>query len=514
MAILDQFGRPIETKKPPRDTHSLSYAPVANSDRAQVAAGLTPDRLAAIFRAADAGDVSRQADLFDQIEERSGHLLGEKTKRVNSILDVPFEFTPASDDARDVRIMEELETWWAGLTDAADVLVSMQDAVGKGFTGMEINWDTSSGQAVPESLEFIEQHRFVFTDDRGYVTKTPRLITDDNLMGEEIPAWRMLFHAYGGKSGHPTKSGIYRVVTWNYLFANYAIKDWVVFCEVYGMPLRIGKYEPGASNDDKAALKRALVTIGTDMAGIISKATEIDFVENKGTANGDLYHQLVQFCNKEISKAVLGQTLSADVGDTGSYAATKTHNDIRLDLLKADARAVAMSLRHQLFRPWVYFNHGFDAGIPGYDAVWDDDEDLGAKAEWLDKVVARVAVPAVWYREQFKIPEPKKGEETVGGASAMVAAKADHKRIAGKLDAQGENLGPEDTLDALGEATAQRADLGPVFETIKTALDESASLEEFRDRIIALGDQMDPEALGTFLAQAMTVAELAGRYDA
>ena len=36
-----------------------------------------------------------------------------------------------------------------------------------------------------------------------------------------------------------------------YLFKNYDLKDWVSFAEVYGLPLRLGKYAPGASEADK-----------------------------------------------------------------------------------------------------------------------------------------------------------------------------------------------------------------------------------------------------------------------
>jgi len=42
-----------------------------------------------------------------------------------------------------------------------------------------------------------------------------------------------------------------------YLFKNYAVKDRVAFAEVFGMPLRIGKYEPGATKADREALIQA-----------------------------------------------------------------------------------------------------------------------------------------------------------------------------------------------------------------------------------------------------------------
>ena len=355
------------------------------------------------------------------------------------------------------------------------------------------------------------------------MSKVPKLITDDHLMGMEIPAWRMVMHTYGGKSGHPTRAGIYRVVCWNYLFANYTIKDWVMFCEIYGMPVRIGKYESGASKDDKTALKAALRAIGTDAAGIISKNTEIEFVDSRGTTNSDLYHQLIQFCNKEISKAMLGQTLTADVGDKGSYAAAKTHNEIREDLLRADARAMAKTIRHQLLRPWVYFNYGFDAAVPGFDAVWDDDDDLNEKADWVDKILNRVAVPKKWLFEQFKIPEAQDGEETVGGPAAgpaipaaTVPAKMAGGRFVAKSAAGDDSASPEETLAAIGQKTAEAADPGPWLARIEAAMNEAAGLEEFKAAIMAMAenDGLGHPAMGELLAKAMAVAELAGRFDA
>ncbi len=45
-----------------------------NSQSSYPSQGLTPERLAAIFREADAGDVRRQAELFEEMEEKDAHL--------------------------------------------------------------------------------------------------------------------------------------------------------------------------------------------------------------------------------------------------------------------------------------------------------------------------------------------------------------------------------------------------------------------------------------------------------
>jgi phage gp29-like protein len=518
MQLYDQFNRPIKpTRKP--ESRTLAAAPILDSWREYVSAGVTPQKMAALFREADAGDVSRQAMLFDQIEEKDGHLLGEKSKRQNVILDMDFTVTPASDDARGIRIADFVRDFLDARTDWDDVLVSLQDAVGKGFVGIDIDWDVSSGQAMPEKFNFIEQKRFLFTDRNGYVRQEPLLLTDENPMGDEIPAWRMLFHRYGGMSGHPTRSGVFRVCAWWYLFKNYSVKDWVSFCEIYGMPLRLGKYDTGATKDDKDALITAITTLGTDAAGIISKSTEIEFIDTlNAAAKGDLYEGLAKFANAEMSKAILGQTLTAEVGDKGSYAASQTHNDVRKDLLKADGRAIATTVRNQLLRPLVGFNFGWDATVPLFEAVLEEDEDLNKKAEWVEKLLDRgVVMPVKWLRQEFKIPEPEPGDEVVGGPVASGQSTVDsgsttHVAKAGISPA--DDPTPASTLDALGRQALAGADMDDMIKPIEELLARANSLEEFRDGLLEKFADMDEQTMADNMAKAMAAADLAGRFDA
>lgn len=72
---------------------------------------------------------------------------------------------------------------------------------------------------------------------------------------------------------------------WMYLFKNYALKNWMGFAEVYRMPLRVGKYEPEASKADRGALIQTVRSLGSDASGVISKSTEIEFIEaQKGSS--------------------------------------------------------------------------------------------------------------------------------------------------------------------------------------------------------------------------------------
>ena len=520
MTLYDQFNRPIESTKPPEDDRVLSVAPLMESARDYVSSGLTPKKLAAIFQEADGGNMGRQSELFDQIEEKDAHILAEIAKRKNVILDMDFSLTAASDTQRDLDVVEFIQKWMDNLTDWPETITSLQDAIGKGYSGLEINWDVSSGQAIPDAFEYIEQKRFLFHDASGLLTRIPQLITDEEMMGMEIPPWRVLFHEYGGKSGHPTRSGIFRVCTWMYLFKNYSIKDWMTFCELCGIPIRLGKYDSGASKEDKAALIRAISSIGTAAAGVISKNTEITFVENTGTGvRSDMFEKLARFCNGECSKAILGQTLTADSDGKGSYALGAVHDGIRTDLMKADGRAIARTIRHQLLRPLVMFNFGEDTPVPGYEATWDQPEDLKAKIDWVGPVMEQVPVGKKWFYSEFNVPIPEEGEETIGGTPVpgqptdSVAAKSTPETLIAKMSSKSGDLTPRDTLDALAGDRFNFADSTPLVAQIASMLDQAGSLEEFGAMLAEAGGDLDKDELATRMARGLALADLAGRYD-
>jgi len=518
--ILDQFGREIKTMKAP-ERRPLAAAPVLDSWREYVSAGLTPRRLTALLKEADSGNVQRQAELFDQMEEKDAHLLGEAEKRRNAILDVEFRVSPASEDSRDVKVAEFVQEYFDNMSDWDDTLVSLQDGVGKGFAALEIHWDVSSGQAMPRDLEFIEQKRFLFTDPAGYLRKYPRLISDDNMMGEEIPPWKLLFHRYGGKAGHAARSGIYRVCAWMFLFRNYAIKDWMGFLEVFGMPLRLGKYDAGASKEDKDALIMAIQSLGSDAAGIISKNTEIEFIEavKSGTKGDNPYLAMSEFCAKEMSKALLGQTLTADVGDVGSYAAAGVHNEVRIDLAKADTRADAATVRYQLIRPMVGFNWGWDTPVPGYAAVWNEREDLKSLSEVYKNVITfGQPVSPEHVSERFGIPLPEKGQAVLQPVSSMgmmkVAAKNEPQN---SRTAEQQKFDPDqEEIEELADDSLARAETAwqGIDAPVRKLIESSSSLEEVRDRIFEMYRDMDPGDLEKLIKDALGTAALRGAMDA
>lgn len=121
------------------------------------------------------------------------------------------------------------------------------------------------------------------------------------------------------------RSGLARAVAWAWMFKAYTLRDWAIFAQTYGQPVRIGKFDSNASKEDRMTLWRAVANIAGDCAAIIPQGMSIDFVESGNVGAGsDLYERRADWFDRQTSKAVLGQTGTTDTKQGGlGTAATR-----------------------------------------------------------------------------------------------------------------------------------------------------------------------------------------------
>ena len=506
------------------DMREVAVAQVSDKYSEYPSNGLTPVKLAEILREADAGDVLRQMELFEEMEEKDPHLFSQLQTRKNAVTGLDFEVIPFGDEPLDKEIADFIEEQLNGIESFEDVENDLLDAIGKGFAVSEILWGYDEGHVVVQDIKTRHQKRFFWdTLDDSFKVRTK-----DVPEGILLPANKFIVHRYKARSGHTSRAGILRVVAWMYLFKNYDLKDWVSFAEIYGLPLRLGKYAPGASDSDKAALMRALIQIGSDAAGIIPDGTSIDFITTEKTSSSDLYERLARYCDEQISKAILGQTLTSDSGG-GSYAQSKTHNDVRHDLTVADCKAIAATLRRDLIRPLVLYNFGEDKRIPYLRFDAEESEDLTQTATVIGTLIreAGLKVPTSYIYKKFSIPKPEGDEEvaTPPGQTAQGAGfgpfsfKAQPGEPIALKAGDGAGHGTQERVDRLAAAATRKSAgafkkaFGPVLKKIENA----ESLEELRDMmedekaVAELFGEMDVSEVEELLQKVMLYANLEGR---
>ncbi len=509
--IYDAFGRKVQPDKRP-DDRVMAVASVRDRWSTYPSKGLTPEKLATIFKEADAGDVYRQMELFEEMEEKDGHLLSIVGRRRLTVSGLDYEVRPFSEDKRDKDVADFAADVIYNLPDFEDNLFDMLDAIGKGFSALELSWDVRDDRHVVRHIEWVHPKRLTWAFAGASAPYAPRLITDDAPMGVDLPPFKFIFHRHKTKSGHDTRQGVLRVCAWMYLFKNYDIKDWVVFAEVFGMPLRLGKYDPSATKEDKDALIQAVRSLGADAAGIISKSTEIEFVEAVKNSGKDVYEALAAFCNAEMSKAVLGHSAGAD-STPGKLGNETMAVEVRDDLKQADCETASKTIRRDLIRPLVGFNFGWDVPLPWFKFLYEDQADLDKEAaRYRTLVETGLPIGEDHMYEKFGVPKPGKGEKTVTPVGVAAPGVMANKGLPAERMTNKE-ASARDTVDVFTGKLLDEADLDPLLEPVKKLLDEATSLEDLRDRLIEAYAGMDAVELGSLLERAFVAAELAGRFE-
>lgn len=485
--------------------------------------GLTPSRLAKILDAAETGDLVAQFELFEDMEEKDGHIAAEMGKRRRAcVLDwdvVP----PEGADAAEKKIATQLGELLMEIPDFEDMVFDLTDAIGKGYACLEIEWHRVEGYWVPKTITHRPQSWF--TLHRGYRQEL-RLRSNntvDGVMGDQLRAFNWITHIHKAKSGYLERAALFRQLVWTYLFKNYSVGDLAEFLELIGV-LRLGKYPPGASEKEKATLLRALAAIGHNASGIIPEGMLIEF-HNVAPGDPKAFQAMIDWCERNQSKVILGGTLTSGAdGAASTNALGNVHNEVRKDLRNGDIRQANTTLTRDLVFAVASLNGLAPGGLrrlPQFRLKAQEREDLKAFADSLPHLIDYgIHPPVAWAHEKLGIPMAQGNEpvlmppQRVPAIPPMAAATAWHQGFAAATaqPSQAAAVPPQAAM-APQLAAAARAPAAAWVEQIRALVGRAASLEEIRDGLAALSPDMTLDQYAAAMAEALAAAQLAGRYE-
>lgn len=373
---------------------------------------ITPAKLKSIFEDAESGRITNQQELFMDIEERDGDIAANMATRKRAILTLDWHIAPVRDASeRSEKYQQALDTYFYHFAGLENLLVDLMDAIGHGFSALEIDWQVKDGQWLPQAFIHRPPSWFVIDKDENLLLKTR-----NSLEGEALRPYGWVVHIHKSRSVQLARQGLYRTLAWHYMFKHYSVHDFAEFLELYGMPIRIGKYGAGATAEEKRTLLHALAQIGHNAAGIMPESMQIELHNAaSGTSSNNPFLQMVEWCRNEIARIILGQTLTSGAdGKSSTNALGRVHNEVRRDLLVADAKQVAQTINQQIILPFLQLN--FDANLtlsdcPLFEFDTTEYADLEKFAQALPHLVnIGVNVPERWVREKLGIPEAVEGE--------------------------------------------------------------------------------------------------------
>jgi phage gp29-like protein len=511
--LLDAYGRPVKTSALKTEHAGPTMTGVRTIWTDTVAGGLTPDRLAAILRSAADGDHDSYLTLAEEMEERDLHYACELSKRKLAVGRLPLTVEAASDAAGDVKLADEVRSLLRK-PGVRNMIKDLLDALGKGYSVVEIDWQYGAVWT-PRAYKWRDPKFFQFDQ----LTRSEVRLRDDAEMMDGLPLapYKFLVHKPHIKSGIPIRGGLARLAAWAWMCKGYTIKDWLAFAEVFGMPLRLGKYGPGASEADKAVLRMAVANLGTDAAAVFPQGMEIELIEAAKAGSIDFFQRLADYLDAQISRGILGQTATTQ-GTPGKLGNDEAQSKVRDDIRDDDAEQLEETINRDLIRAFIDLNHGPQAEYPTVQLRAETPEDTKALAEALDKLVPLgLRVEQSVIRDRMGLPDPAanaKPEDLLQPPAAPAPAdlasadnRAGHScpHCATAANRAGDE---DDTLDdTADEALAgwERV-MAPVAETVEDLIEEllaeGGTIEDLRDRLTELAGTLPLAGLIESLAEA------------
>ncbi|MDR0926147.1 MAG: DUF935 domain-containing protein [Ignavibacteria bacterium] len=291
-----------------------------------------PDKL--LSRSGNAMERYRELEndphLWSCIQSRKSGLVGHK-------------FALMQDESSEL-VYEFVKRNFANI-DIPQLAKQMADAVLFGFQPLELVW-----QEVLWQRRHLYQIKFIQPKPQEYFVYAPngelKMLTKGNRNGERIPQHKIVNIQHEADYTNPYGQSLLSKAYWSVTFKNSAMRFWVNFIEKFDTPTILAtvtdEYNMMSAEEMEEILDK-IVEMQDKNAILTSGNINVNLHDNTKMGNVELYRELINLCNAEISKVILSQTLTTEIGN-GSYAAAKTHQEIREDVIASDIELVLKGL--------------------------------------------------------------------------------------------------------------------------------------------------------------------------
>lgn len=491
MNLRDRLRALVESWRPTQA--ATNYSPL--NDRPAPLRGMTAPRLASILASAEQGWTQDLFDVYRALFGADAHLMAEGQKRVLAVLAEPWAINPASKSAADVKTADLIRAHLKQLPGFLDFCahllrstlwpVSICERLYTAATaGSGLTIGIGELIIVPDAL-------LDYSDGTLRLVKTS---PEGRPIGEKfVPdpdryiVHRAHFLSEPDQFGGPMRA----VVWWSYLKL-LAREWWTRSLDQFGQPFLVGKFDRG-DHESRRVLESAFEWSKKIKGVVINREASVELQQAQMAGNAGAFESFMAYADAQISKLLIGGSLSADAKSTGlGNGQAGMQNDVRNDLRKADARRLSQTIRDQILLPLCQANN-----LPGAcpDIVFggEEEEDLKSFAETLKTLkdagfsIAAASLPELSDRfgVELELPAPPP-QLPPGGAlppgqpgvdPVKAAALKKLLSLAADPSAGGDDLTA--ALDSIarkaapGLAASWKDQLGPIHAAVMAATDRA-----------------------------------------
>lgn len=478
------------------------------------------------------------------------HVAGSVMQRKSRVKRMNLVIQPSdANDSKAVAAAELVQQQFDKIERIPEIISEILDAPLYGATYLELFWnrlpistDKPNGEivllnAMAKPFEWFVWDEYGNLKAKDFDAATAYLVRD-------LPVNKFIAAVNEGSYRNPYGERAFKRAFWPFMFKKGGLRFWTEFIEKYGMPYLHGKLDSKASDDDLATLHNDLVAMVRNSIVVSrsdSSAAEINVVEAGGKgASSDAYKAYKNAMNIEISKAILGETLTIENSETGSQAATDTHLTVLESIQDDDRRLVERTLK-KIARLIVTLNLGEQTPEPKISLI--DPKEISDKVAARDAILAEklgvkfskqyisetyriqedrfeIVVPQVMPLDNNASGEDKDEDEVKGAAKGTNASKAaetasgDNQEKKPNFEEQNfsESFTIQDGLDKYIDGVVGRLNFlsKPLQDEISTILKTSKDYDECLSRIATLSTAMDSQQFTRVFTDALDVAYYLG----
>lgn len=374
------------------------------------------------------------------------------------------------------------------------VVSEILDATLFGFKPLEINWQYVNNFVLPVAVEGKPPWWFEF--DKWNTLRFKRKFGDS----VAVPPRKFLIPKHNATYANPYGEALLSKCFYPVLFKKGTLKLWTTYAERFGMPRVHGQLDVGKTVEEAKELFNMLEQLQQDGVIVTDDNVKIQFLDSNSNYSTDVYRSLIVFCNAEISKVILSQTLTTEQGDTGSYAMSQTHLQVRKDVIDADKKLVEYWI-NKLIEWIIEFNFGKTAETPKFIMFEEEDVDTALASRDAQLAATRqIQFTKAYFTRNYGF---KDDEIEVINLNEQIFAEPETPETPETKTQKELNL-----LEELEDETRK------LIEQILSQIDANKSLDEIENALIEQMPHYDLRQIKELISQAIVIASISGRIDA
>lgn len=330
---------------------------------------ITLERVAQLhFEVDRMGVLYNKADTDFQVNRKDAHIKASQRARVAHVYRTELQFAPASQTPLGLGICQFVRRVVSRVPNMCKAEEDLLQAAAHGYSGLECVYREPADLVVPisrkksvtvreacglASLEWVHPRDFRWNPiKRSFLLDAGgNRYIDPFHNPDGSPTYKLILHGADG-AGDPPQRGYDFAALPLHLLKHQGVARWAVMLELFGIQTPYMQYEGDgwADNGDISQALDFLGYLGRGRPALLSrKFGEVKITPPAQGVDARGQHAAIAgFINSELSKLIQAQTLTMEIGGSGSYAAANVQADSKEEVQLIDARLASETWTHQL----------------------------------------------------------------------------------------------------------------------------------------------------------------------